>query len=173
MYGDEKARPGFDAGYPRENDESTYFTNSGPGHSQFTFRPGEWQSMVGKGGSKQFSFSFGGSGGSGSFGFGLNDIFSSLFGSDTNDGGQFGGFGGSTRSQSGPRSSPKNIRTINSQVFQKEIAAQGMTWLLLSYTPTLKGNQHIESIIEEVGSTLQGALQVLLCISLCCHLTFL
>lgn len=160
MYGDEKARPGFDAGYPQENDESTYFTNSGPGHSQFTFRPGEWQSMGGKGGSKQFSFSFGGSGGSGSFGFGLNDIFSSLFGSDTNDGGQFGGFGGSTRSQSGPRSSPKNIRTINSQVFQKEIAAQGMTWLLLSYTPTLKGNQHIESIIEEVGSTLQGALQV-------------
>uniref|UniRef100_A0A2N9IJZ3 J domain-containing protein n=1 Tax=Fagus sylvatica TaxID=28930 RepID=A0A2N9IJZ3_FAGSY len=62
-------------------------------------------------------------------------------------------FGGTTRSQSG-------IRTINSQVFQKEIADQGITWLLLSYTPTLKGYQHIESIIEEVGSMMRGALQV-------------
>jgi curved DNA-binding protein CbpA len=65
-------------------------------------------------------------------------------------------FGGTTRSQSG-------IRTINSQVFQKEIADQGITWLLLSYTPTLKGYQHIESIIEEVGSIMRGALRVLQC----------
>ena len=65
-------------------------------------------------------------------------------------------FGGTTRCQSG-------IRTINSEVFQKEIADQGITWLLLSYTPTLKGYQHIESIIEEVGSIMQGALQVLQC----------
>ena len=108
--------------------------------------------------------SFGGSGGPGSFGFGLNDIFSNFFGCDTKGVVQFGG---STRSQSGPRSSSKNVRTINSQVFQKEITEQGMTWLLFSYTPTLKGNQHIESIIEEVASTLQGALQVLLCFSLC------
>jgi curved DNA-binding protein CbpA len=78
---------------------------------------------------------------------------------------QFGGdmyldekaqFGGTTSSQS-------DIRTINSQVFQKEIADQGITWLLLSYTPTLKGYQLIESIIELVGSGMQGALQVLLC----------
>uniref|UniRef100_A0A2N9IK54 Uncharacterized protein n=1 Tax=Fagus sylvatica TaxID=28930 RepID=A0A2N9IK54_FAGSY len=62
-------------------------------------------------------------------------------------------FGSTTRSQSG-------IKTINSQVFQKEIADQGITWLLLSYTPTLKGYQHIESIIEEVGSIMRGALQV-------------
>uniref|UniRef100_A0A2N9F1E3 J domain-containing protein n=2 Tax=Fagus sylvatica TaxID=28930 RepID=A0A2N9F1E3_FAGSY len=75
---------------------------------------------------------------------------------------QFGGdmyldekaqFGGTTSSQS-------DIRTINSQVFQKEIADQGITWLLLSYTPTLKGYQLIESIIELVGSGMQGALQV-------------
>ena len=96
--------------------------------------------------------SFGGSGGPGSFGFGLNDIFSNFFGGDSKGGVQFGG---STRSQSGPRSSSKNIRTINSQVFQKEITAQGMTWLLLSYTSSLKGNQHIESILEEVASTPQ------------------
>ena len=121
--------------------------------------------MGGSGGSKSFSFSFGGSGGPGSFGFGLNDIFSNFFGSDTKGWGQFGGFGGSTRSQS--RSSSKNVRTINSQVFQNEITEQGMTWLLFSYTPSLKGNQHIESIVEEVASTLQGALQVLLCFSLC------
>nr|XP_023906130.1 dnaJ protein ERDJ3A [Quercus suber]POF18948.1 dnaj protein erdj3a [Quercus suber] len=162
MYGDEKASPRFDAGYSQDNDGYTYFTSGGggPGHGQNTFRPGEWQSMGGSGGFKSFSFSFGGSGGPGSFGFGLNDIFSNFFGGDTKGWGQFGGFGGSTRSQSGPRSSSKNIRTINSQVFQKEITEQGMTWLLFSYTPSLKGNQHIESILEEVASTLQGALQV-------------
>ena len=67
----------------------------------------------GSGGSKSFSFSFGGFGGPGSFGFfgfGLNDIFSDFFGGDTKGGVQFRGFGSSTRSQSGPRSSSKNIR---------------------------------------------------------------
>ena len=79
-------------------------------------------------------------------------------------------FGGTTRCQSG-------IRTINSEVFQKEIADQGITWLLLSYTPTLKGYQHIESIIEEVGSIMRGALRYSSVFTFyfyfCCHLTFL
>ncbi|XP_059463040.1 dnaJ protein ERDJ3A isoform X2 [Corylus avellana] len=163
MYGDEKGSPGFDAGHPGDNGGYTYFTSGGPGpgHDQFNFRPDEWQSMGGQGGSKSFSFSFGGSRGRDSFGFGMDDIFNFFGGGNTKgSGSRFGGFGGSTRSQSSPRSSPKSIRTINSQVFEKEIADRGITWLLLSYTPTLKGNQHIESILEEVASSLQGALKV-------------
>uniref|UniRef100_A0A7N2M5M0 Uncharacterized protein n=1 Tax=Quercus lobata TaxID=97700 RepID=A0A7N2M5M0_QUELO len=85
--------------FTQDNDGYTYFTSGGggPGHGQNTFRPDEWQSTGGSGGSKSFSFSFGGSGGPGSFGFGLNDIFSNFFGGDTKGGVQFGGFGGSTR----------------------------------------------------------------------------
>ncbi|RVW83988.1 DnaJ protein ERDJ3A [Vitis vinifera] len=83
---------------------------------------------------------------------------------------QSGGFGGSSRSQSSGFSStswtqsgsgnyPKSIQDINSQVFKKEIADQGITWLLLSYSPTLSGIQYYESIIEEVATSLQGALK--------------
>lgn len=53
-----------------------------------------------------------------------------------------------------------SINAISSQVYKKEIVDQGMTWLLLSYTPSLKGHQHVESIIKEVASSLQGALKV-------------
>lgn len=170
LYGDEKGTPGFDAGYPEDNGGYTYFKSGGPGQDQFNFRPGEWNSMGGQGGSKSFSFSFGSSGGSGpgSFGFGMDDIFSNFFGGNTKGGSRFGGFSGSTRSQSATRSYPKNIRTISSQVFQKEIADQGITWLLLSYTPALKGNQNIESIIEEVASSLEGALKVRVCFRVVC-----
>ncbi|KAL6336597.1 hypothetical protein AAG906_025602 [Vitis piasezkii] len=83
---------------------------------------------------------------------------------------QSGGFGGSSRSQSsgfsgtswtqsGSGNYPKSIQDINSQVFKKEIADQGITWLLLSYSPTLSGIQYYESIIEEVATSLQGALK--------------
>ncbi|KAF7845312.1 dnaJ protein ERDJ3A [Senna tora] len=75
-------------------------------------------------------------------------------------GSKFGGFGGSTSSQSGSRSSQKSLRAINSQIFKKEIVDQGMTWLLLSYTPSSKGIQYFESTIEEVSSSLQGALKI-------------
>ncbi|WRX23529.1 hypothetical protein QQP08_016016 [Theobroma cacao] len=71
-----------------------------------------------------------------------------------------GQFGGSSRSHSQCRSSAKSIRAINSEVFKEEIADQGMTWLLLSYTPSLQGKQYYESIIEEVASLLQGAIKV-------------
>ena len=83
-------------------------------------------------------------------------MFSNFFGGDLGG----GKFGGSTRSQTGSRSSPKRIKAINSQVFNKEIAGQGMTWILLSYTSLLKGNQYYESIVQEVADSLQGALKV-------------
>ncbi|GAV73578.1 DnaJ domain-containing protein [Cephalotus follicularis] len=169
-YGDEKGNPGFDAGRPGEHDQYTYFTGGGPGQNQFKGGPG---------GSQSFSFSFGGPSGPSSFDFDMSDILSGFFGRGSKDGGQFGGFSGSTRSHSGPkdggqfggfsgstrfqsqpRSSPKSIKVINSQVFGKEIADQGMTWILLSYVPSLKGNQYYESVIEEAASSLQGALKV-------------
>ncbi|XP_061366414.1 dnaJ protein ERDJ3A [Gastrolobium bilobum] len=161
LYGDEKGNPGFEAGHPGDQGGYTYFTGGGPGQSNFNFRPGEWQGMGGQGGSKSFSFSFGGSGDSNSFGFGLDDIFGSLFGGGGGGGGrQFGGFGSSTSSQSGSKSSLKSFRAINSHIYKKEIADQGMTWFLLSYTPSLKGIQYFESTVEEVASSLQGALKV-------------
>ncbi|GAU35097.1 hypothetical protein TSUD_162010 [Trifolium subterraneum] len=140
LYGDEKGNPGFEAGHP-----------GGPGHSGFNFRPGEQWSSGGQGGSNSFSFSFGGgSGDSNSFGFGLDDLLGNFFGD----------FGSSFRSQSGPKSSPKSFKAINSNIYKKEIVDEGMTWLLLSYTPSLKGIQQFESTIEEISSTLQGALKV-------------
>ncbi|XVF08306.1 hypothetical protein REPUB_Repub06bG0215200 [Reevesia pubescens] len=169
MYGDEKGAPGFDAGHPGDHGGYTYFTSGGPGQSGFTSGPGGWQHMGGQGGSQSFSFSFGGPsgsrsfgsrGGSSSFGFDLGNIFSGFFGGGMKDQGRFGGFSGSSRSQSQSRSSTKSIRAINSEVFRKEIAAQGMTWLLLSYKPSLQGKQYYESVVEEVASLLQGAIKV-------------
>ncbi|XP_022767787.1 dnaJ protein ERDJ3A [Durio zibethinus] len=169
MYGDEKGAPGFDAGHPGDHGGYTYFTSGGPGQSEFTSGPGGWQHMGGQGSSQTFSFSFGGAGGSNtfgsrgrpsSFGFDIDDIFSGFFGGGMKDQGQFGGFSGSSSSQSQSGSSPKSSRTLNSEVFRKEIADQGMTWLLLSYTPSLQGKQYYESIIEEVASLLEGAIKV-------------
>ncbi|KDP22864.1 hypothetical protein JCGZ_00451 [Jatropha curcas] len=163
LYGDEKGNPGFDAGHPGDQGGYTYFTTGGQGQNRFKFRPDEWSNMGGQGGSQSFSFSFGGPSAQNSFGFGLNDIFSNFFGGDTG-GGPFGSFSGSARSQSsfqsGSRSSPKNMKPVNSKVFKKEIADQGMTWLLLSYTPSLRGSNYHESVMQEVADSLQGALKV-------------
>ncbi|KAL6987853.1 DnaJ protein erdj3a [Sarracenia purpurea var. burkii] len=87
LYGDEKGNPGFNAGNTGDQGGYTYFTNGGPGHSGFTFRPDEWQNMGGQGSPGSFSFSFGGSGGQRSFGFGLDDIFSNFFGGGMRGGG--------------------------------------------------------------------------------------
>ncbi|KAF7143302.1 hypothetical protein RHSIM_Rhsim05G0219200 [Rhododendron simsii] len=94
----------------------------------------------------------------------VDDIFSSFFGgsmgSGMGGGGKSAGFSSSSRSQFGSRSAPKSIHAVNSQVYKKEISDKGMTWLILSYTPTMKGTQQFESLIEEVANSLQGALQV-------------
>ncbi|XP_059668022.1 dnaJ protein ERDJ3A [Cornus florida] len=160
LYGDEKASPGFGTGNPGDQGGYAHFTSGGPGHSGSTFsRPSEWQNMGGDGSSKSFSFSFGNPGGQSSFGFGLDDIFSNFFGGDMRGGSKFNGFSSSTKSQSGSRSSPKSLHAVNAQLYRKEVADKGIAWLLLSYTPTLKGTQYYESIVEEVASSLQGALK--------------
>ncbi|KAK4396101.1 DnaJ protein ERDJ3A [Sesamum angolense] len=161
LYGDEKGSPGFDAGGPGEHDGYTYFTSGGPGQSGFNFRPGEWQNTGGQG-SKSFSFSFGGpgTGKQSSYGFGFDDIFSNFFGGGMGGGSQFGGFSGSGRSEHGRKQPAKSIPSVNSQLYRKEIVDNGMTWLLFFYTSNLRGIQYYESVIEEVGTSLQGALKV-------------
>lgn len=165
MYGDEKGNPGFNGGNGGPRGGHTYFRSGGPGHGGggFTFMPDEWQTMGGGGqggGSKSFSFSFGGSGGDGSFD--ASDIFSNFFGGGMGGGGnQFGGgFGNPGGSRSGFGNSPKNIISINSQLYKKELTNKGVTWLVLSYTPSMRGIQHYESIVEDVGNSLKGALEV-------------
>lgn len=162
MYGDEKGNPGFQGGHPGGQGGYT-FTGGGPGQSHFNFQPGgDWQGTGGQGGSKSFSFSFGGSGDSNPFGFGLDDLFGGFFGGGGGGGGgrQFGGFGSSSWSQSASKSSSKSLRAINSHIYKKEVENTGMTWLLLSCIPSLKETQYFESTIEEVASSLQGALKV-------------
>ncbi|XP_073297881.1 dnaJ protein ERDJ3A-like isoform X1 [Primulina huaijiensis] len=157
LFGDEKGNHGFDTETSGDHGGYTYFTSGGPGESGFNFGPG------GQGGSKSFSFSFGGDpgfGGQNSFGFGLNDIFSNLFGGGKGGGSQFGGFGSSSRSQYGGRGSDKNILSVNSKFYKKEINDRGMSWLLLFYSPNLQGEQYYESVIEEVAAPLVGALKV-------------
>ncbi|EFH58853.1 DNAJ heat shock N-terminal domain-containing protein [Arabidopsis lyrata subsp. lyrata] len=161
LYGDEKGQPGFDSGFPGGNGGYSYSSNGGHGGGGFNFGgPGGWQNMGGGGGSKSFSFSFGGPSES-SFGFGMDDIFSMFSGGSSKGKEQFGGFGSSSKAESKSKSSTVvPIRTINSQVYKKEILDQGMTWLVLSYLPSQRGTQYHESIIEEVAESLQGALKV-------------
>jgi len=126
--------------------------------------------MGGPGNTKSFSFSFGGdNAGSGSpFGFDFGDMFSNLFGGGVKGGNQhggfsgghqYGGFPGSGGSKSG-FASTGTIEDVNSQFFDKHIKDKGLTWLLLFYTPAAKGYHVLESIAEDVASSLQGALKV-------------
>ncbi|KAL9242588.1 hypothetical protein vseg_016574 [Gypsophila vaccaria] len=173
LYGDEQGGPSFGSGNPGDSGGYTHFTSGGPEQSQ-------WQNMGGGQGGRSFSFSFGGPSGGNAFGFGLNDIFSNFFGGNGGGGfggggggggSQFGGFGGSTESkfggshssggsQSGPKTPPKTIRAVNSKVYEKEINEKGITWLLLSYTPSKTLPQQHQSILEEIGNSLKGALKV-------------
>ncbi|KAJ0640432.1 putative DnaJ domain, Thioredoxin-like superfamily, Chaperone J-domain superfamily [Helianthus annuus] len=169
MFGDARGSPGFDSGDGGSRGGHTFFRSGGPGQSGFTFSPDDWQTMGGQqGGSKSYSFSFGGNSGGSSFGFDIGDVFSNFFGGG--GGGMSGGFGGggggsqfgnSGGSRTGSRSSPKSsVTSVNSQIYKKQVIDKGVTWLLLSYTPLMKGMQHYESIIEEVASSLKGALDV-------------
>lgn len=146
MFGDARGSPGFDDG------NRGGFRSGGPGHSGFTFSPDEWQTMGG--GSKSYSFSFGGNSGASSFGgFDLGDVFSNFFGGG---GSHFGGNSG------GSASSPKSMISINYEVYKQQVIEKGVTWLLLSYMPSMIGMQHYESIIEGVSSSLKGALEVIM-----------
>lgn len=171
LYGDEKGNPGFDGGNFGSGDGSyTYFTSGGHpgGGGPFTSNPGGWQTMGGQGNTKSYSFSFGGdrSGGGSPFTFDFGDMFN-LFGGGMkggsqrggfSSGSQYGGFTGSGGSKS-DFTSTGIIEDINAQFFNKNIQDKGLTWLLLVYTPYAKGYHALESIAEDVISSLQGAVK--------------
>ncbi|XP_078445254.1 DNAJ heat shock N-terminal domain-containing protein [Wolffia australiana] len=160
LYGDEKGAPGFEGGnfgggnYGGQGGYS-YFTSGGSNGGGFSFNQEGWQ-----GGSHQnphsFSFSFGGNPSrSGSpFDFGFNDLFSNFFGGQTKGRSQFGGF-----TTSSSDDSRESLPDVDSLTFKKEIVDQGLTWLLMFYSPTVKGYHTSESLIHDVSLSLQGALK--------------
>ncbi|KAJ1297597.1 hypothetical protein BS78_01G388700 [Paspalum vaginatum] len=168
LYGDEKGNPGFGGGNFGNREGYTYFTGGGPKNSYFTSGDG-WQTMGGQGNTKTFSFSFGGNpGASGGNPFGggidLGDVFSNLFGGGSMGGSQHGGSAGSARARantgtSGQHSGAVKIQDVTAHVFNKEISDQGITWLLLFYTPQSKGQFVLESVMQDVVHSLDGALR--------------
>lgn len=128
--------------------------------------------MGGQGNTKTFSFSFGGKpGASGGNpfggGFDLGDVFSNLFGGGPMGDSHIGGSSGSARANtgtSGQHSGTTKIEDITTQVFNKEVADQGTTWLLLFYTPQSKSQFVLESVMQDVVHSLDGVLRVSLCI---------
>lgn len=56
--------------------------------------------------------------------------------------------------------SPRKIEDVNLQFFNKQIRDQGMTWLLLFYTPSAKGYDVLESVVQDVADILDGAIKV-------------
>jgi hypothetical protein len=161
LYGDEKGNPGMGAG----NFGSHDFTGGGPRTTYFSSGDG-WQTMGGQGNAKTFSFSFGGNPGANGgnpFGFDIGDVFSNMFAGGSMGGGQHGGFAGSARPSartSGQQKSPVTIQEVTMQTFNKEIADQGITWLLLFYTQQAKGQFVLESVLEDVARSLDGAVRV-------------
>ncbi|KAL5652988.1 hypothetical protein ACJX0J_038446, partial [Zea mays] len=166
LYGDEKGNPEFGGGNFGNHGGSTYFTGGGPKSSQFTSGNG-WQTMGGQGNTKTFSFSFGGKpGASGGNpfggGFDLGDVFSNLFGGGPMGDSHIGGSSGSARANtgtSGQHSGTTKIEDITTQVFNKEVADQGTTWLLLFYTPQSKSQFVLESVMQDVVHSLDGVLR--------------
>lgn len=166
LYGDEKGNPGFGGGN-FGNSQGAYFTGGGPKTSYFTSGDG-WQTMGGQGNGKTFSFSFGGNPGSSGGnpfggGFDLGDVFSNFFGGGSTGGSQHGKSAGSARAKtgtSGQHSGAVKIQDVTTQIFSKEIADQGITWLLLFYTPMSKDQFVLESVMQDVVQSLDGALRV-------------
>ncbi|KAF2938753.1 dnaJ protein ERDJ3A precursor [Oryza sativa Japonica Group] len=165
LYGDEKGNPGFGGGNFGNREGYTYFTGGGAKTSHFSSGDG-WQTMGGQGNTKTFSFSFGGgnpgAGGGNPFNFDFGDVFSNIFSGGSMGGSQHTGSAGKARrgtKSSGHDSSSVNIQEVTMQIFNKETADQGITWLLLFYTPNTKGQFVLESVVEDVARSLDGALR--------------
>uniref|UniRef100_A0A0E0CSI4 J domain-containing protein n=1 Tax=Oryza meridionalis TaxID=40149 RepID=A0A0E0CSI4_9ORYZ len=165
LYGDEKGNPGFDGGNFGNREGYTYFTGGGAKTSHFSSGDG-WQTMGGQGNTKTFSFSFGGgnpgAGGGNPFNFDFGDVFSNIFSGGSMGGSQHTGSAGKASrgtKSSGHDSSSVNIQEVTMQIFNKETADQGITWLLLFYTPNTKGQFVLESVVEDVARSLDGALR--------------
>ncbi|THU66077.1 hypothetical protein C4D60_Mb05t10390 [Musa balbisiana] len=169
LYGDEKLNPGFGGNYGDEKRNPGFggnfgnyqgHTTGGPGSSYFTSNQGGWQSMGSKGNARTFSFAFSRnpSVGGNPFGFGFGNIFSDFFRGGVEGGNQhdsFSTFGG----PNSQFSSHGNIQDVDLQLFNKQIKDQGLTWILLFYTSSATGHHVLESIMEDVASSLMGAVK--------------
>ncbi|KQK22151.1 dnaJ protein ERDJ3A isoform X1 [Brachypodium distachyon] len=164
LYGDEKGNPGFGGGNFGSRDGHTHFTGGGPKTTYFSSGDG-WQTMGGQGDSKTFSFSFGGhpgAGGANPFGFDVGDVFANMFAGGSMGGSQHGGSAGSARRSARTSSQHSNSVTIpevTMETFNKEVADQGVTWLLLFYKQHAKDQFVVESIMEDVARSLDGAVR--------------
>uniref|UniRef100_A0ACD5XP26 Uncharacterized protein n=1 Tax=Avena sativa TaxID=4498 RepID=A0ACD5XP26_AVESA len=165
LYGDENGNPGIGGGNFGGRDGHTHFTGSGPRNTYFSSGDG-WQTMGGQGNGKTFSFSFGGNpgaDGANPFGFDIGDVFSNMFaGGGSMGGSQHGGLAGSARPgarTSSQHTSPVTIQEVTMQTFNKEVADQGITWLLLFYTKQANGQFVLESVLEDVARSLDGAVR--------------
>ncbi|KAF3331785.1 dnaJ protein ERDJ3A [Carex littledalei] len=159
LYGHDTPNPGFEnSNFGGNQGGYSYFTSggAGPGSNYFRSDPSGWQSMGGQGNSRTFSFSFGGGDPSGGSGF--SDIFSNLFGGGS--GSQSGGFGNFGGSNSNSRSATSaEIVDVTSQYYNKQIVDRGMTWLLIFFTPGSRQYFALETLVEDVAGSLDGALK--------------
>ncbi|KAJ0979374.1 hypothetical protein J5N97_014848 [Dioscorea zingiberensis] len=154
LYGDEKGNPGFDGGNFGNHGGYAYSTSGGPGSGHFTTGTGGWHTEGGQGGAKSFSFSYSGdSMGGNPFGFGFGDILSDIFSGGMKGGKQHGG------PKSGFTSSGSSVQEISSLNFNSLIKDKMLTWILLFYSPSAKGFHLSESIVEDVASSLAGAVK--------------
>jgi hypothetical protein len=87
-----------------------------------------------------------------------------MFGGGGSMGGnQHGGFAGSAgpgARTSSQHTNPVTIKEVTLQSFNKEIADQGISWILLFYTQQAKGQFVLESVLEDVARSLDGAVRV-------------
>ncbi|KAJ3682844.1 hypothetical protein LUZ60_013071 [Juncus effusus] len=154
LYGNETPNPGFDSSnFGNENRNGyTYFNTGSRTRSNNNF----FRSNPSSGNTKTFSFSFGGDPNS-QFGFG--DIFSNFFGGGMNNGFGFDSQTGSKPKSKTENSNPNPIVEVTTQYFNKNINNQGMTWLLLFHTPNSRQYYALETLIEEISSSLNGAIK--------------
>lgn len=163
LYGDAQGNTGFDERNFGNREGYTYSTNGGPGGEYFTSGSGGWQTTTGRGNARSFSFSFGGdpSASGNRFGFDMGDIFSKFFQkSGRQSGNHYGGFSGSGGNSNSEYSPSGNIQDFDLQSFNKKIRDQGMTWILLFYTPSSRGYNALESVISDAASSFNGAVKV-------------
>ncbi|GLJ38634.1 hypothetical protein SUGI_0787710 [Cryptomeria japonica] len=173
MFGDEKGNPRPEGpGFGNSGYGSSNFNFGGQNGQHFTFQQGRSQSGSGKKGFKHFPFPFGGSSREGGHSFTydiggsnfMGDIFSNIFGSPKTDQRNWNPFGGFAGPQGQAKSSysqnSQQILVLDSKNFKERVLDQRMTWLLMFYTPSSKGYQELEAILDQVSNPLQGIVKV-------------
>lgn len=173
-YGNEQGNSRFEGGGPGYG--SSHFNFGGQNSEHSTFRQGRSQGRSGResfqhftfpsqeysGGSNSFTFDFGGS----EF---MGDILSNFFGSGKSGQGNGNPFASFSGSQGGAKSGFGNnqasqyshqIQVLDAKNFKKKVTDQGLTWLLIFYSPSSKGYQELEGILDQIANSFQGVVKV-------------